>query len=231
MYFAYATGIAGGHVAVGANELNTSWYFAEGYTGPGFDQYMTILNPNPTAAAVTITFFLNGGAPVVKNLVVPASSRATIAVHDPTQGVGRNREVAAKVETTNGVGIVVERPLYFKYGAGGAIDGGHDALGANALSQRWFFAEGYTGDGFDAYLTILNPNPTPADVQITYFLGGGQAPVVKGFTVAANSRATVTVHDAALGVGRGREVAARVETTNPGGIIVERPIYFTYTLS
>jgi hypothetical protein len=213
-----------------ANTGATAWYFAEGYTGPGFDEYLTLQNPNGQAAAIAITYYLNGGAPIVKNVAVPANSRATVAVHDPALGVGRGREVAAKVESTNGVGVVAERPMYFTYSGATVsnVTGGHNVMGVQQPRQTWLFGEGYTGAGFDEYLTILNPNAAPAPVTITYYLGGGQAPVVKALTVPANARYTVTVHDPREGVGRGHEVSARVETTLAEGIVVERPIYFRY---
>ena len=40
-------------------------------------------------------------------------------------------------------------------------------------------------------------------------------------------RAAVAMHDAGQ-VGRGREVSAKVETSHPGGVVAERPIYFVY---
>jgi hypothetical protein len=152
-----------------------------------------------------------------------------VTVHDPAQGVGRGKEVSALVESVNGVGVVAERPIYFRYTGGmGAVTGGHVVMGATAPRRSWLFAEGYTGAGFDEYLAILNPNGAPAPVTITYYLGGGQPPVGKQLTVPASSRATVAVHDPAQGVGRGREVSARVETTLAAGIVVERPVYFRY---
>jgi hypothetical protein len=62
-------------------------------------------------------------------VVVAPTSRATLAVHDTTAGgVGRNKEVAARVTTTAAGGIVVERVMYFRYGSG--ITGGTATLGA-----------------------------------------------------------------------------------------------------
>jgi hypothetical protein len=223
MYFAVG-GVAGGHTAMGATATATAWHFAEGYTGDGFDLYLTILNPHPNDAAIRISYFLRNGGPVVKELTAPASRRITVAVHDAAYGVGRGHEVAPAVESTNGVGIVVERPMYFAYT--GTIPGGSNAMGVNAPRTSWHFAEGYTGAGFDAYLTILNPNPEPAPLTITYFLGSGD-PVVKALTAPASGRATVAVHDAASGVGRGHEVSARI-VSDGVGIVVERPMYFTY---
>ena len=114
-----------------------------------------------------LTYYRNGAPPVVKTLTVGATSRATVAVHDEAQGVGRNGgigwEVSVSVESTNGVGLIVERPIYFTYdGSMGAAVGGTNAMGALAPAPAWHFAEGYTGAGFDEYLTILNPNPTDA---------------------------------------------------------------------
>jgi len=225
MYFTYGDGITGGHNALGATAPSRTWYFAEGYTGPGFDEYLTIMNPNSTDAAVTLTYYLSDGTTQTKQVTVGATSRSTVAVHDPAAGVGRNREVAAQVTTTHPGGIVVERPMYFTYN--GAITGGHNALGTTAPSRTWYFAEGYTGPGFDEYLTIMNPNSTDAAVTLTYYLSDGTTQT-KQVTVGATSRSTVAVHDPAAGVGRNREVAAQVTTTHPGGIVVERPMYFTY---
>jgi hypothetical protein len=109
----------------------------------------------------------------------------------------------------------------------GAINGGHDVMGAGAPGASWLFGEGYTGSGFDEYLVALNPHATAADVTVTYYLNGGGAPIVRTLTVAPYSRATVAVHDAGQ-VGRGKEVSAKVETSHPGGVIVERPMYFAY---
>jgi hypothetical protein len=206
-----------------------AWYFAEGWTGPGFDEYLTIQNPNASAASVRITYYLTGSPPVVKTFSVAGNSRDTVTVHDDGRGVGRNGgkgwPVSAKVESINGVGIVVERPMYFRYGTG--IDGGHNVMGVQEPRQAWYFAEGWTGTGFDEYLTVMNPNDQEVPVTIDYFLDN--APSIQKHTVVPrNSRYTVTVHGTSEGVGRDKAVSARVTTTHSGGIVVERPIYFQY---
>jgi hypothetical protein len=204
----------------------TTWYFAEGYTGAGFDTYLTILNPNTSAASVAITYYRTGGGMTTRALTVGATTRQTVAVHETAHGVGRGQAVAARVQSTNGVGIVVERPMYFTYNGG--ITGGHTVMGATAPSATWYFAEGFTGAGFDEYLSILNPGGSAASVRITYYLASG-ASVVKSLTVGASTRETVAVHETARGVGRGQAVSARVESTNNVGIVVERPMYFRYS--
>ncbi len=112
---------------MGAGTPRQVWYFAEGYTGAGFDEYLTIQNPTSSPASLTITYYLADGTTPTRTLTVAPTSRATVAVHEAAQGVGRGQAVSAKVESTNGVGIVVERPMYFTYGNG--ITGGHTVMG------------------------------------------------------------------------------------------------------
>ena len=80
----------------------------------------------PTAADVTITYYRErraGRADADGAGQRGRRSRST----SPTQGVGPGQEVSAKVETTNGVGIVAERPMYFIYN--GTLRGVHTAIG------------------------------------------------------------------------------------------------------
>jgi hypothetical protein len=163
---------------------------------------------------------------MVRSLVVGRTTRATVAIHEVEAGVGRGRAVSARVRSTNGVGVVVERPIYFRYGDG--ITGGHTVLGALAPRQSWLFAEGYTGLGFDTFLTILNPQPVDAPLTVTYFLAGDQPPRVHQRVAPASSRLTIAVHDPNDGVGRDQAVSMLVESAVPGGIVVERPSYFRY---
>jgi hypothetical protein len=76
---------------------------------------------------VTITYFLGNGGTVTRQLTVGAGARRTVAVHGTSEGVGRGQAVSARVESTTGAGIVVERSMYFADGSG--LTGGHTALG------------------------------------------------------------------------------------------------------
>jgi hypothetical protein len=196
---------------------STTWYFAEGYTGEGFNTWLTIENAGSTDGTATITYyFSDGSAPVVKTKSVPLYTRQTV---DVNADVGSDKEVAIKVEST--IDVVVERPMYFNYM--GKWDGGHTTLGATALDTTWYFAEGYTGDNFDTWLTLANPNGTATDVTITYMFRGGDTPVTKNISLDATSRETVNVN---ADVGSNKEVSIKVEATQ--GIVAERPVYFNY---
>jgi hypothetical protein len=229
MYFTYGDGITGGHNVVGASALQTRWFFAEGFTGEGFDEYLTIMNPGEAGTA-TITYYVEGQGMTDRSVPLPARGRTTVVVHDDESpanpgGLGR-RSVGHSTRVVTDVPVVIERPMYFHYN--GTIDGAHNVLGVTTPRTTWNFAEGFTGAGFDEYLTILNPSTTShAAVTITYYYASGGT-LEKSLVVTRAARATVAVHDTARGVGRDQAVSARVRSTNGVDIVVERPMYFVY---
>jgi hypothetical protein len=232
MYFSYAGGIDGTHNVLGTTKPRSSWYFAEGWTGTGFDEYLTIMNPNGALAQMRVTYFFPNGSTSIRNFNVNANSRFTIAVHDNGLGVGRGQATSIKVDNLNGVPVVAERPIYFSYGGAGYVaNDGSSVVGAPAPSTVWYFAEGSTPTNFDMYLSIFNPTGTSAPIDVTYYLDSG--PTVRSLTAAANTRTTIPVFDASSpgGLGRGHaRVSAKVQVANSSGtgIVVERPLYFSY---
>jgi hypothetical protein len=116
----------------------TLYYFAEGYTGESFDEYLTIQNPGVITSEISIRYLLGVGPPVVVTHKVPPLHRVTVDVSDD---VGRGQEVSAEVEAT--LPVVVERPMYFRYYD--VWDGGHVAAGVTQAATDWYFAEGFTG--------------------------------------------------------------------------------------
>lgn len=87
-----------------------SYYFAEGYTGEGFQEYLCIGNASDYAAAASITYMFPDGGTQEQAVEIPAKSRTTVNVNAV---VGTDREVSAEV--TSADPIVVERPMYFLY--------------------------------------------------------------------------------------------------------------------
>ena len=216
MYFNYQEAWQGGHNTIGATSTSSTWYFAEGYTGSGFDAWLTLQNPNGAAATVTLTYYYRGGGIQTKTKTVAANSRETINVNDDA---GENQEVSIKVDSTQP--LVAERPTYFNYQS--KWQGGHNTIGATSTNSTWYFSEGYTGDGFEQWLTLQNPNAASATATITYYFRGGGTPVTRTKTVLANSRETVSVNS---DVGSNKEVSIKVTSTQP--LIAERPMYFDY---
>jgi hypothetical protein len=221
MYFNYQ-GLAsnnwtGGHVVVGTYSPAKDWYFAEGTTRSGFEEWLCLQNPGSEPITVKATYQLgpNQGDPVQKSYTVPARQRLTVPVN-----VELGAEKDNSVHLSSTADFVAERPMYFDYQ--GVWDGGHDVLGANTPATTWFFADGYTGDNFNEWLCLQNPGTDAAHVTITYYPTSG-APISKPWTVAPNSRLTVNVNDDAGSV---REISTKVSSDNP--IIAERPMYFAY---
>ncbi len=216
MYFNYRGSWTGGHDVAGANFPASRWYFAEGCTRAGFEEWLCLQNPGSFPAEVDITYMLGTGENRIQEITVAPRSRYTV---DVNAFLGPEQDVSALVYSDNP--IVAERPMYFNYH--GVWTGGHDVVGATYTKDRWFFAEGCTREGFEEWLCIQNPNEGPVDVNITYMLGTGENKT-RGLSVPGRTRTTVNTADT---VGAGQDVSAMITSTG-GRIICERPMYFDY---
>ena len=196
----------------------SSFYFAEGYTGSGFQEWLCLLNRDPGAAIAQVTYlYADGSAPFTKDYLLPGDSRATINVNEE---VGADRDVSVKLESDGE--ILAERPMYFDYQ--GMWNGGHDVIGAAAPANDWFFAEGYTGWGFDEWVCVLNPGTEDANLTFRFQTQEAGEQVRAGYEVPARSRRTFKVNDV---LGADYQASLAVESTRP--IVAERPMYFDYT--
>jgi hypothetical protein len=216
MYFLYQGVADGGHCVMGALGPSRLWYFAEGTTREGFVEYLTIQNPSDSDTLARITYLLDDGSTRQGEIGVGHRSRATVNVND---AVGPERDVSMVVES-EGVAVVAERPMYFLYG--GDRPGGHCVMGSTSLSDRWYFAEGTTRDGFDTYLCLQNPHEVNTEAQLTFILGDGST-LNRVMDLPATSRQTLRVNDA---VGAGQDVSTIVRSESL--ILAERPMYFLY---
>lgn len=220
MYWPNGDGTQGGHATTGVTSPATEWYLAEGYTGQNFQTFILIQNPNAEAAEIEVTYMPDEGENIVKNITIAGNSRYTIVAHDPNPdgpGIGLDKAFAARVVSTNGQPIVVERAMYF-------ASEGHEAMGVTGANRTWYLAEGYTDLGFGTFILIQNPNDVQTDVLITYMLPDGTT-VEKEVSVAPFSRFTVVAaEDTTYGVGIAKTFSTRLEATEP--IIVERAMYW-----
>ncbi|GAC1388947.1 MAG: hypothetical protein NVS4B11_04490 [Ktedonobacteraceae bacterium] len=208
--------------------VSKTWYFAEGRVGAGFNQYLTLGNPDPQhdcTVNVVYNYVSDTGTPGSKTLTVtvPHASRVTQSVnHDlniqPTQTPAASLSTSVNVTgPATCSGIVAERPMYFNYHGNTA---GSDVLGATKLGQNFSFADVPTGGGYTSFLTILNPGTTAATVTATYYANGQQVGT-HTTTVSAGARGTIFP----TGTGLPQHVAAIVTSTQP--VMVERPSYFS----
>lgn len=218
MYFEFPGGINGGDDVMGAQTLGTSYYFAEGYTGAGFREFLTLMNPNSTDTTVNLTYFFNGqGSLATPTRTIPAHSRVTV---DVNAEAGAGREVSIQVISANAGTFLAERPIYFNWNG---LTGGSVVVGASQPGTDLNLAEGHTGDGFSEFLTMLNPGASIANVTLTYNLSGGAAPVTKQFTIDPGQRLTRFVNwDFSTPV----DNSIHLHSDQP--IVAERPMYFTF---
>jgi hypothetical protein len=220
MYFNYHSGWDGGSISSGVASLSKTWFLAEGATQPGFEEWISLMNPGAAATDVTITYMFPGGATQVQKVRMAPTSRETVLVNNV---VGPDKDVSAKVESVEP--IIAERPMYFMYH--GAWSGGDSQVGATAAGTSWFLSEGTTRsnqyDGaFEEWISIQNPGDKAANVSFKYMFGGG-ATQNAAKSIAPHSRETILVNSV---VGPDKDVS--VQLTSDEAIVVERPMYFDY---
>ncbi|MBN2026349.1 MAG: IPT/TIG domain-containing protein [Actinobacteria bacterium] len=215
MYFSYCGMWDDGHITIGAPAALDTWYFAEGTTRAGFDEWLCLANPDGEDAEVEITYHLASGAEIKQYVSIPSEKRRTIFVNSI---VGPEQDVAIRVDSNHP--IVAERPMYFDYRA--KWNGGTLSIGAEAPSAAWFFAEGTTRAGFEEWLCLLNPGDLEADVSVTYVFQDATT-LTQDLLLAPGQRFSVFVNEV---VGPDRDVAVWVESAQ--GIVAERSLYFSY---
>ena len=119
--------------------------------------------------------------------------------------------------------ILVERAMYFSTPTQ-PFAAGHEGAAVAAPATSWFLAEGATGSFFDLFLLLANAETTDAQVKVTTCCRSG-APIIKNYTVPAQSRVTINVdgEDPQL---IDTPVSTIVESTNGVPVIVERAMWW-----
>ena len=142
-----------GHGSAGVTAPATSWFLAEGATGPFFDLFILLANPNDAAARGRRRLSAVDGTTLTQALQRAANSRFTIWVDDEQIPAGSgsrplaNVAVSSTVTSTNGVPIIVERTMWWP---GPDVTPSywteaHNSPGATPTGTRWALAEGEVG--------------------------------------------------------------------------------------
>lgn len=217
---------AAGHESAGVEEPTLAWYFAEGATGPFFDLFFLVANPNPQPATVEATYLKPDGTVIARTYTAPANSRSNVWVDQ--EGVElANTAVATTFTVTNGVPVVIERAMWW---AGDAANWheGHNTAGATATGEKFGLAEGEVGGpfGLQTYILVANTSAQAGTVRVTLTFEDNSPQVTRDFPITARSRLNVAV-GAEFPEAAGRRFGAIVESvgTAPVQIIVERAMY------
>ncbi len=128
------TALAGdGTCGEASAEGSTTWYFAEGYTGEGFETWVLLANPGDFQASAVVSLILEDGTVTPVGFPLPPHSRRTVFVNGV---VGEGRDVSARVEAD--APVCAERVMYFDYH--GVWPGGHASSGLSRPRQTYLFA-------------------------------------------------------------------------------------------
>jgi hypothetical protein len=217
MYFDYHGKWQGGHASSGLSEPRNTYLFAEGYTGAGFEEWLTLYSPRESGGGdgteVTLNCLFQGGEEQSFQLHIDPDRRHTLLIN---QLAGEGKDVSLEISADEP--FLAERPMYFNYK--GVCRGGHVSKGVEAAGTQWYLAEGTTRPGFYEYLCIMNPGDV--DAAVTLDIDSTQAaPVALTYTVPARSRFTIDVRDK---VGTGLDTSFELGSDQP--IVVERPLYY-----
>jgi hypothetical protein len=216
-----------GHESAGVTSAATSWYLAEGATGPFFDLFLLVANPSDQAAEVAVTYLLPGGGTLRHTHRVGPLQRYTIWVDQEAPALA-DTAVSMVVESTNGTPIVVERSMWWP-GDSRAWTEAHNAPGTTVTGLAWAVADGEVSD--DAaqratYYLVANPGAATAQVKVTLLFADGTPVATRTFPVAAHSRFGVSVRDE-FPSAIGKRFGALIESlgATPAPIVVERAMY------
>jgi hypothetical protein len=207
--------MAGGHTAKAIVAPSPTWYLAEGNAG-FFDTFVLLVNPQDAPANTTVEFLLDDGQVVTRTYTLPALGRLSIYANEIPELVTRSFATTVRADRP----ILCERAMYFRNGEG-MFKGGHSSAAVPSGSTHWFLAEGQTGDFFETFVLLANPNPEPVEVTIRYLTNSGVARVDTQ-TLAPTSRTTIVADSIP-------EIAATdvsFDISASGPIIAERSMYW-----
>lgn len=125
MYFTYKHTLA--NTAMGGTDVigqvgpaaHSSYSFSEGYSNTGYNEWLTIQNPNATSETIYLTLVNGDGKIFTENFTVTANTRFTLditaTVHTAfNAGTSSTANSASMtVQTLNGATFVAERPMYW----------------------------------------------------------------------------------------------------------------------
>jgi hypothetical protein len=187
----------GEQLSLGATDSRTEWFLPDGDVGQGYDERIALLNPGSKAARVTIsvlTAHRTVQPPKLLNITVPPASSKTVA---PAPAItGCNRKVCGigvVVTSTNNVGIVAERTIWYSTGH---LSGVASEIGAPGTAMHWYLGPASFAPARD-WISVVNPTTADARVSVTLETdrGGPKAPAaLQHLKVKAGTRLQIPVN-------------------------------------
>lgn len=214
-----------GHESAGIAAPATTWFLAEGATGPYFDLFVLIANPNQAAAEIRARYLLPDGTVIEKDYQVAGKSRFNIWV-DAEGAALADTAVSTTITSTNAVPVLVERAMWWP-GSSATWHESHNSAGATATGTMWAMAEGEVGGARDleTYVLIANTSASAGQARVTLYFEDGTTSQ-KVVELMANSRTNVAVAvDFPAAAGRRFGVIVESIGATPAQVVVERAMY------
>jgi hypothetical protein len=220
----------GGHNSAGVTAPSTTWFLAEGATGPFFETFVLLANPNASPVVAELKFLPQSGPPVTRTVTIPARARLTVNIEALTPAAPELANAAVATQVTAALPIIVERAQYWPFAPNQWYEA-HNSAGVTAAARHWGLAEGRVGNptgfppaAYQTFILLANPGGAPTTATLTFLRSDGTT-VQRTVTVAAFSRYTVAVAGPQSAVPElGDETFATVvDATQP--IVVERAMY------
>jgi hypothetical protein len=224
MYFGGPPFWRGGHGSAGVPEPSTTWFHAEGATGPFFDTYLLLSNPHDHEVEVSVSYTTEGGVLVQRPKKLAPLSRLTINIENESPGLA-NAAVSMRVETHGGWPIVSERAMYWGWALPGGWLEAHNSFGITSTGYRWGLAEGRAGGprNYRTYVLVSNGSSLTAQLRVTFIREDGVS-VERLISVGPEQRWTIDT--SVIPELAGASFSTIVESTNSISITVESAIYW-----
>jgi hypothetical protein len=165
--------VSGAPLDAGADQprLSSAWFFAEGYSGAGFQEYLDLLNPQNARVQVHVDLVTASG-PVKqglsisllpleqKRIDVHAAYQQLLACHPPAQVTACGAAAPATglaLIVHSDLPVMASRALYWGSGGGSSKAGFDVGSGSTSAARQLAFAYASTVDGDTAFLSLLYP--------------------------------------------------------------------------
>jgi hypothetical protein len=217
---------AGDAVVLCANQPETDWFFADGFTGADSIEQIVMTNPYVDATVVDITFVTadaERSPEQLQGFVLPAKS--VVALSMDQQGARNEPILAVSIRASSGR-LVAGRVQHY---LGQGRLGYSMSLGASAMSTQWWFSNGEKLAGNTESLVIYNPSSRDRSLSVVFVNGSDSANSIDPLLITAPAHRVTTVDTGAiptLPVGRyGIIVATNDQDLGDSlGVVVEQVI-------
>ena len=181
---------AGDAVVLCANQPETDWYFADGFTGADSIEQIVMTNPYVDATVVDITFVTadaERSPEQLQGFVLPANSVTALSMDQ--QGARNEPILAVSIRASSGR-LVAGRVQHY---LGQGRLGFSMSLGASAMSTQWWFSNGEKLAGNTESLVIFNPSSRDRSLSIVFVNGSDSANSIDPLLITAPARRVITV--------------------------------------